>query len=281
MKQIPNLNNNILEVIQTIASDLRDPNGGCPWDLKQTHQTVTKHIIEEAYEVVDAIEKLNETNIQSYINFKEELGDLLFQVIFHSQLAKEKGYFNLEDVIRYTCDKLIFRHPHVYAALEDKSLSVSDVLQNWEILKRKEKEKKEKNINQENMLSGLPMSLPALLKAYRIGEKVGRVKFDWIDLKDVKGKVTEEWQELHDELNKDNSKKIRVEEEFGDLLFALCQYARHLNIDPENALQQANIKFTKRFNYMENKICATLNQGIFPSFEEWEKLWQEAKQETN
>ena len=277
MKSIPNINDDIFKIIQSIATDLRDPNGGCPWDLKQTHQSVSKYIIEEAYEAVQAIDQLQEDKPETIQNLKEELGDLLFQIVFHAQLAKEKSFFTLEDVVRYISEKLIFRHPHVYGALADAELSVSDVLQNWEILKIKEKEKKGKD---ETILSGIPMQLPALLKSYRIGQKVSRLHFDWESAERAKTKVMEEWSELEVELyNRSTIGLHRVEDEFGDLLFSLAQYARHLNIDPEKCLQNTNQKFMNRFHHMEKKVSNQISQNIFPSVEEWEKMWQEAKKD--
>ncbi len=264
--------------IQKLASDLRDPDGGCPWDISQNHQSLIKNLIEETYETIDALEKLDGDKPESIESLKEELGDLVFQIVLHSQLADEKGYFNLEDVFRTITEKLIFRHPHVYGNTDSNQLTQEQVLKNWEKLKRKEKEKK--NQSEKSMLSSVPKSLPALLKAYRLGQKVSRVGFDWSSLKEIKEAIDEENQELEEEILKRSNlpeSEKRIQEEFGDILFVLVQYARHLKIDPEKSLQMANQKFINRFTYMEDKLKERLANEENISVDEWEKLWQEAK----
>ncbi len=277
MKNIPSLEEPLL-AIQKLASDLRDPDGGCPWDKSQDHKSLIKCLIEEAYETVDALEKLNKNKPNTIENLKEELGDLFFQIVLHSQLASEKGHFNLNDVSRTVIQKLISRHPHVYGNTKQNKLTSDEVLKNWEKLKREEKINKNKT--EMGMLSTTPKSLPALLKAYRLGEKVSRVGFDWSSLKEIEDKINEESQELRDEILKktdlsDNSE--RIQEEFGDLLFVLAQYARQLKIDPEKSLQMANKKFMTRFTYMEEKLKDRLKENEDIHINEWENLWKEAK----
>ncbi len=267
-----------LKALQKIAEDLRDPEGGCPWDLKQDHKSMVKHLIEEAYEVVDAIQELEE-NKESFENLKEELGDLLFQIIFHAQLAKEKKFFSLEDVSTYMSEKLIFRHPHVYKHSEQTDLTEEKILSNWEQLKRKEKEKKQKKSDQDNgMLSGIPKHLPSLLKAYRIGQKVNRVGFDWPGTDEVKKKIEEAFIELKKETSVEhNGSQEKIKSGLGDILFSLCQYSRHLGFDPEEILQNTNQKFIKKFHSIEQKIKSSLDHGEHPSAEEWKTLWDETQ----
>jgi len=288
MKKPPNLENP-LKAVQELANDLRDPDGGCPWDVKQDHHSVVENLIEEAYEVADAIEKLDNEKPSTFQEFKEELGDLLFQVVFHSQMAKEAGYFDLNDVALAAVEKLIFRHPHVYGDASGKN--ADEVLSNWEALKRKEKEGKDQG--HESMLSGIPGALPALLKSYRIGHKVARVNFDWVAPEgtgDLHDKVQEEYQEFLAELPPNASdfkdpehgslmgaKKERAEEEIGDLLFVVAQLARHYHIDPEFALQKANRKFQTRFEKMESRFRDRLSKSDVPSLDEWEEAWVQVK----
>ncbi len=277
MKKPPSLDNPI-KAIQQLAADLRDPEGGCPWDVKQDHKSMIKHLIEEAYEVIDAIEALDGSE-QGYHELQKELGDLFFQVVFHAQLGSEKDRFNLDDIARSITEKLIFRHPHVYG--DGRADNSDAVLKNWESLKRQEKPDKE-----ESMLSGIPRHLPALLKSYRIGQKVARVNFDWPATKEgleqLLAKIDEERGELRAELPPVPEKptgvaRERVKEEMGDYLFAICQLARHYDIDPEEALQAANDKFSKRFALAEKHFADQLARGEAPSLDEWEVQWQKAK----
>ena len=282
MKQPPSLENPI-EAVRRVAADLRDPEGGCPWDLKQDHKSLIKHLIEEAYEVVDSLEALTEKNISTYDALKEELGDLFFQIVLHSQLASEKKYFDLDEVSISIVNKLIFRHPHVYGKLSNQGLSTEAVLQNWEALKKEERLKdKDHSGKKKSMLSGIPKSMPALLKAYRLGQKVSRVGFDWENLNQIEEKIKEEIHEFREELiSSEKSEKDDlelIEEEFGDILFVLCQYARHVQIDPERALQKANKKFIRRFNEMEEIIQKRPNSEKKLSIEDWEDYWQQVKQ---
>ncbi|RME93164.1 MAG: nucleoside triphosphate pyrophosphohydrolase [Candidatus Hydrogenedentota bacterium] len=282
MKKTPDLQNPIEALLQ-VAKDLRDPNGGCPWDLKQTHQSMAKHLVEETYEAIDAIYKLQEEDERTWGNLKEELGDVLFQVIFQAQLASEKNKFTFQDIAKYMTEKLIFRHPHVYGDLQGVD-SAEQVLQNWEKLKRTEREKKGL---EKSMLDSIPNSMPALLKALRMGQKVSRVHFDWqkeIHTKqDIEKKIQEELTEwlklLPTNFTEEVSNVEKAEEELGDLLFAISQMARKYGLDPERALQKSNEKFRTRFRFMEKKFKDKLEKDELPSTEEWEAAWEEAKKE--
>ena len=240
--------NDLVEVFKA----LRNPESGCPWDLKQTHKSITKHLIEETYELVDAIENNPE-------KIKEELGDVLLQVMLHSQIASDEKNFCIKDVIQNLCEKLIERHPHVFSNITVKD--TDEVLKNWEIIK--------KSKNKQTLLAGVPKSLPALLKTDIIGKKVVSVGFDWDSKDEIKAKIKEELDEFLEEQR--NSKKS--EEEFGDLLFTIVQLGRKSGYDLEKTLQDACDKFIKRFDYIENEIGSFENV----SREKLEELWKKAK----
>ncbi len=212
-----------------IVERLRGENG-CPWDRAQTHKSMEKNLIEEAYEVIEAIEN------EEFSKLKEELGDVLLQVAFHAQMAKEEGKFDIEDVINTISRKLVYRHPHVFGNV--KVTGVEDVLKNWEALKKKEKEAK-------SVLEGVPKHLPALIKAYRVGEKVAQEKLDWDTLEDVFLKLDEEIKELKCAETKNR------EEELGDVLFTIVNIARKEDIDPDRALNRAIEKFINRVKKAE------------------------------
>ena len=230
----------------------------CPWDRKQTHDSLKKYLIEESYEVIDAIEKRN------WNELKEELGDLLLQPIFHARLAEEEGHFNIDDVVDHLCKKLIKRHPHVFG--EEEAKTAEEVLKNWE--KRKLKERK-------SVLEGVPKHLPALMRAEKLQKKAAKVGFDWRNIEEVKEKVLEEWKEFWEALERGNREEI--EHEFGDLLFALVNLARFLNIDPEETLQKANERFIKRFSYVEKKVKESGKPWEEFTLEELDHFWEEAK----
>ena len=242
-----------------IMDELREK---CPWDKKQTIESIRHLTIEETFELSDAILK-NDLN-----EIKKELGDLLLHIVFYSKIASETNDFNIKDVIDGLCEKLIFRHPHVYSDV--KAETEEQVKQNWEQLKQKEKE------GNKSVLSGVPNSLPALLKAYRIQEKARAVGFDWEKPEQVYEKVKEELAEFETEIKYGNQQN--AEKEFGDVLFSLINYARFLNINPEDALEQTNKKFIKRFNYMENKVKTQGKQISDCKLEELDIYWNEAKQ---
>ncbi|RIL11500.1 MAG: nucleoside triphosphate pyrophosphohydrolase [Proteobacteria bacterium] len=246
-----------IRLVEIIAK-LRDPQGGCPWDLEQTHQSLKPYVIEEAYEVVEAID-------ESPQSLSSELGDLLIQVLLHAQIASEAGNFDIGTVIEKVSEKLIYRHPHVFGDM--KVEGSGEVLKNWEQLKQKQKGP------DESVLDGVPRAMPALLRAQRIGEKAARIGFDWHDIKGVSDKVFEEIAEF---LEKASGPKIEkdAEEEFGDLMFALTQWARKQGLNSEDLLNQASNKFTARFKYMEKVSAKPLKEL---SAEELEELWQRAK----
>ena len=242
-----------------IMDELREK---CPWDKKQTIESIRHLTIEETFELSDAILK-NDLN-----EIKKELGDLLLHIVFYSKIASETNDFNLKDVIDGLCEKLIFRHPHVYGDV--KVETEEQVKQNWEQLKQKEKD------GNKSVLSGVPNSLPALLKAFRIQEKARAVVFDWEKPEQVYEKVKEELAEFETEIKYGNQQN--AEKEFGDVLFSLINYARFLNINPEDALEQTNKKFIKRFNYMEDKVKTQGKQISDCKLEELDIYWNEAKQ---
>lgn len=229
----------------------------CPWDKKQTWESLSPLSIEELYELTDAIESGNKKDI------KGELGDLFLHLVFYSKIAEEEAEFDVADVLNTICEKLIARHPHIYGdlVLEDAEA----VKQNWEKLKLKE--------GRTSVLEGVPKALPALIKATRIQDKAAKVGFDWENKADVWAKVLEELEEF-DETQTQNFEQHKAEEEFGDLLFALVNYARFANIDPETALRKANNKFTTRFQYIEQHAKPSIAEL---NLEQMEALWQEAK----
>jgi len=240
---------------------LRSPEG-CPWDRKQTHKSLLKYLIEEAYEVVDAVLKKDDRELQ------EELGDLLLQAVFHSQIARERGAFTIEDVIDGITRKLIFRHPHVFGDRKDIE-TAEDVTREWEKLKEKEGKKRE------SILDGIPSSLPALERAYKLQKRAEKAGFDWENFRGIKEKMIEELGEIEKELQKKNREKL--EEEVGDLLFMAVNLSRFLGIHPEVALRKANEKFERRFRYMEKRAKEKGKELKDMKLEEMEELWQEAK----
>jgi XTP/dITP diphosphohydrolase len=241
-----------------IMDELREQ---CPWDKEQTIESIRHLTIEETYELSDAILKNNMSEI------KKELGDILLHIVFYARIASETKAFDIKDVIDSLCEKLIFRHPHIYGDV--KAETEEQVKQNWEQLKQKEKG------GNTSVLSGVPNSMPALLKAYRIQEKARAVGFDWDDPTQVFEKVKEELSEFEAEIKNKDIKA--AEKEFGDVMFSLINYARFLNINPEDALEQTNKKFIKRFGYMESKVKEKGKQISDCKLEELDIYWNEAK----
>ena len=239
-----------------IMDELREK---CPWDSKQTFESLRCLTIEETYELTDAILAQNPAEMRG------ELGDLMLHLVFYSKIADEKGQFNITDVLNGICEKLIRRHPHIFSTTQVND--DEDVKVNWEKIKLKEGKNK-------TVLGGVPQSLPALIKAYRIQDKAHGVGFDWNDSELVWDKVKEEMNEFKAEMDKNS---VNKEEEFGDLLFALVNYARHQHIHPEDALEKTNRKFIKRFQYIENQAIANGKSIADLSLDEMENLWQEAK----
>lgn len=246
-----------LERLQNIMNELREQ---CPWDKKQTIDSLRPQTIEELYELTDAITDHNWKGMQ------EELGDLLLHIVFYSKIAQEQKEFSLADVIENLCNKLVSRHPHIYDSLEINN--EEDVKKNWEKLKLKEGKK--------SVLSGVPPSLPAIIKALRLQEKAKQIGFEWDNKEQVLDKVNEEMDELQEALLQKTHKE--VEEEFGDVLFSLVNYARFLGVDPENALEKTNKKFKHRFEAME-KLASDSNQSLDKmTLQEMDALWDKVKQ---
>ena len=244
----------LLEVMNTLRRE-------CPWDREQTFDSLRSNTIEETYELADAITDHNMEGI------KEELGDLLLHVVFYSKLGEEEGAFDFGDVADALCDKLIYRHPHVYGDIHANT--PDQVKENWEALKLRKKNRRS------GTLGGVPRSLPAMVKAYRMGEKAAGAGFDWEQKEDVWDKVREELGEVEAEMK--SGSKTDLEGEFGDLLFALVNACRLYGVVPESALERTNKKFIQRFNYMEERAAAkghTLHEMSLGAMEE---LWQEAK----
>jgi tetrapyrrole methylase family protein/MazG family protein len=251
---------NVTRLIEIMAT-LRSP-GGCPWDRKQTHKSLKPYLIEEAYEVIEAIEAENDDEMS------EELGDLLSQIVMHAQLAKERGAFDIETVAGKIASKLIERHPHIFGQKVD--LTSEEVLHNWERIKQQQA--RDENYS---VLQGVPQKLPALLKAFRVQEKVGRYGFDWKKPDDVIVKVKEEIGEFEEALK--FGEKIKQEHELGDLLFSLVNLGRHLGMQPEEALNGAIRRFTLRFQYIENKLREQGKTLSDSNLDEMDKYWDEAK----
>ncbi|MFC1730237.1 nucleoside triphosphate pyrophosphohydrolase [candidate division KSB1 bacterium] len=243
----------LVEVMRRVKSE-------CPWDRKQTHDTLRQYFIEETFEVIDAIDEKDDSSLA------EELGDVQCQILFHSLLAEDRGKFTISDVMTILADKMVRRHPHVFG---DTVVNGSeDVLQNWEHIKMNEGKK-------ESVLDGVPKEMPALIKAYRIQSKAGRVGFDWPDIDGVINKVFEELAEFKESVEKNN--RDEIEDELGDLLFSLVNTARKLEVNPEDALRRTIRKFDKRFRFIEKSLKQQGKDLKKTSLEEMDKLWDEAK----
>lgn len=242
-----------------IMERLRGPKG-CPWDKEQTRKSLKPFLIEEAYEVLESLDEEDPKKI------KEELGDLLFQILFHAQIAKERGEFDISEVIDASIKKMVERHPHVFAKGSVKD--AREVLIDWEEMKRKEKKGG-------SILEGVPSQLPALLRAHRLQDRAARVGFDWEHVDQVFEKVEEEMAEFKEAFKE--KKKKRMEEELGDLLFALVNIARFLEMNPEDALRKTISRFISRFRYIEESIIKQGRSMKGVSIDEMERLWQEAK----
>ncbi len=254
-----------------IMARLRDPNGGCPWDIEQTFRTIAPYTLEETYEVVEAIEKNDPKAIA------EELGDLLFQVVFHAQIGREAGLFTLDDVADKVSDKMIERHPHVFGDRNAKTAEV--VLTNWEADKAAKREAQARAENRApSILDGVTTSLPAATRAVKLQNRAARVGFDWTDARDILAKIKEETAELEAEIKIEKNKDA-VEDELGDLFFALVNLARRLEVDPETALRRTNRKFERRFRAIETRLAAQGRTMADASLEEMEKIWVEVKTE--
>lgn len=251
-----------------IMRQLRDPEHGCPWDIKQDFDSIVPHTIEEAYEVADAIASGDPAAIQ------DELGDLLFQVVFYAQLGRERGWFGFDDIAAGVSDKLIRRHPHVFG---DVTLNSEQAIkEQWEQIKAEER--KARSNQAPSVFDGVPGNLPAMLKAYKIQKRCANVGFDWHKVSDVLAKVREEVTELEQALGANELDTAHIEEELGDLLFAVVNVARHVKANPETALRKANQKFMRRFRFIEQRIAALDDAIEDYSLHDLEELWQQAKQ---
>jgi nucleoside triphosphate diphosphatase len=253
-----------IESLLEIMRKLRDPRSGCPWDREQDFTTIAPYTIEEAYEVAGAIED------QNWPHLKDELGDLLFQVVFHARMAEERGLFDFGGVVEAITSKMIARHPHVFA---DKSMPATAAAQTvaWEEHKRAERAAKAVGI-----LDDVPRALPALTRAEKLQKRAGTVGFDWDSAPKVVEKIAEEAGEIVD-AQRAGAPPHKIEEEVGDLLFAVANLARHLKVDPEKALQAANAKFLRRFRAIETGLAACGKTPAEASLDEMEALWVEAK----
>jgi len=265
-----------IEKLRWIMTQLRDPETGCPWDLKQDFASITSHTLEEAYEVVDAIEQ------KDFVELEKELGDLLFQVIFYSQLGQEQQYFDFDSVITAICEKLIRRHPHVFA--EAMLQTDAEIKANWENEKALERQQKNNKQDSEltdrdnlSILADIPKNLPALSQAAKIQKRCAHVGFDWDNAQDVFAKIVEEVQEVKDELYADTINKKALAEELGDLMFAVVNLCRHAKEDPETLLRLANKKFSSRFVGVEEQVNQSGKSFTEHDLAELENYWQQVK----
>ncbi|KZB57191.1 nucleoside triphosphate pyrophosphohydrolase [Thalassospira xiamenensis] len=263
-------NSKAINALLDVMARLRDPDGGCPWDLEQNFATIAPYTIEEAYEVADAIAQ-NDMN-----ELREELGDLLLQVVFHSQMASEEGHFTFEDVANSIVSKMIVRHPHVFGDGDAKT--TDGVNQTWEKIKAAERAEKAETKGHErhSALDGVASALPALMRAEKLTKRAARVGFDWPSPDEVFDKLHEEIGELQAELT-ENPNHDRIEDELGDMLFVMANLARKLGVDPEVALRRANHKFTRRFHFIENELARDGRSASQSDLEEMDALWNEAK----
>jgi MazG family protein len=262
----------LFEGLVGVQARLRAP-GGCPWDREQTHATLRTYLVEEAYEVLDAIEKGSPQDLA------EELGDLLLQVLFHADLAREAGAFDISDVITGIHDKMVRRHPHVFGDV--KADTAGEVLKNWALIKAREKQSSSQSASSQNpsLLNGVSRNLPALLEAYQLTRRAAQVGFDWESVNGIIEKIEEEIAELRAEVA--NSNRRATEEEVGDLLFSVVNLARFLKLDPEVTLKLSNLKFKKRFQEMESEALQIKKNLSDLSKEELEELWASAKIKVN
>lgn len=256
--------------LRYLMKRLRDPKTGCPWDLKQTYQTIASHSVEEVYEVVDAIER---NNIE---HLSEELGDLLFQIIFYSQLGEEEGQFDFDAVVSNITEKLLRRHPHVFPdgsldsiRTDDQAASEKEIKRNWERIKQQERNER----GERGILEDIPRALPALMRAAKLQKRAAGVGFDWTETIAVLEKLKEEITELETEIASANAQGI--DDELGDVLFSCVNLARHLQVDPEKALARSNDKFKRRFDAME--AMASVDDFSQLTVEEMETLWSKVK----
>ena len=271
-----------IEQLVALMKMLRNKNFGCPWDLEQSIESLIPFTLEEVYEVVDAIEK------KDMVELEDELGDLLFQVVFYAQIAQEDGLFNFDDVAKAITNKLVRRHPHVFPKGDVKSfgiklkISSDQVVVNWEAIKKAEKEEKlaKKSIESEaieieSVLDGVPRAMPALERSRKIQKRAANVGFDWQEISPVVSKLKEEIEELEEAIGKGNS--AAVEAELGDVLFSAVNIARHTDVDPESALRKANSRFENRFKWIEQKLQSDGKSVTEMNLQQLDQLWEESK----
>lgn len=254
-----------MDELVAIMAQLRSENG-CNWDKKQTYETLKEYIIEESYEVIDAVENKN------FNHLREELGDLLFNIVFFARIAEEENKFIFKDVVSEISEKLIRRHPHVFNV--PANLTPDEVLANWNRIKLEEKKNSPKP---ESILDPVPKSLPSILRAEKLQKLAAKVGFDWEKLEDVKNKLQEELNELYDEIQNNSSDTNKIEDEIGDVLFSVINLSRFLKISPEVALNRANLKFTSRFQFIEKEAKQANKNLEDMTLEEMDQLWDKAK----
>ena len=257
-----------IDDLLAIMARLRDPDNGCPWDVKQSFETIVPYTIEEAYEVADAVDR------RDYADLCDELGDLLLQVVFHARMAEEAGHFRFDDVVAAICNKMITRHPHVFA--EVKAESADDVLTNWEAIKRREREAD--GDDDRSALAGIARGLPEWQRALKLQKRAATVGFDWPDVNPVFDKLHEEIEEVRVEFA-NGADPARLTDEIGDVLFVCANLARHAKVEVSTAMRHANAKFERRFHSMEAMVAANGEQLEGKSLEQQEALWQRAKLE--
>ncbi len=256
-------NNRMIATLVDLMARLRGPDG-CPWDKQQTPESLKPFLVEECYEVIEAIEEGTPDKV------REELGDLLFQIVFHARIAEERGQFTLADVAQAIHEKMVRRHPHVFG--KGQASTPGEVLENWEQIKRKEKSHEDRK----SILEGVPRALPALIRAHRLQEKASRVGFDWKHLNEVLPKLDEEIGEFKESLKQEDV--ARVEEELGDLFFTLVNVSRFLGVNPEDALRKTISKFIHRFRYIEERAAETGMSLNEMTLEEMDNVWEASKQ---
>ena len=258
-----------MERLLAVMQQLRNPNGGCPWDLEQNFATITPYTIEEAYEVADAIER------QDMAALQDELGDLLLQVVFHAQMAREAGSFDFEAVAGGIAEKMVRRHPHVFGDAKVATADAQTVA--WEDQKASERQAKAAAEGRDaSVLDGVAAGLPALMRALKLQRRAARVGFDWPQARDVLLKIDEELSEIKMEMS-DGGSAERLQDEVGDLLFAVVNLARHLDVDPEASLRHANAKFERRFRQVEARLSAAGKSATEAGLDALETLWQQVK----
>ncbi len=263
MSQSEPSDNRNINTLLAVMAQLRNPQGGCPWDLEQNFKTIAPYTIEEAYEVADAITR------DDMASLKEELGDLVFQAVFHAQMAEERGLFDFGDVVEAITDKMVRRHPHIFAEADLRS--ADEQTDAWE--RQKAEERNAKGYN--SLLDDVPVGHAGLTRAVKLQKRAARVGFDWTDAGDVLNKIAEETRELAEAI--DSADPDAIEDEFGDLLFVLANLSRHLKVDPEAALRRSNAKFIRRFQFIEREVARSERNMDTVSLHEMEMLWNQAK----